>query len=513
MDLHLSETYLLFPVKNDTQPADFCRVSVAVSGTVVREFDIALSETPAWFAHLDVREWAGETATIEAVGVELKPAIQRLITPSSALWQEESIYSEPLRPQLHFSSRRGWLNDPNGLVYADGEYHLFYQHNPYGWGWGNMHWGHAVSADLVHWRELPIVLYPPRYGDMAFSGGAVLDNDNTSGWRAGDGSLIVGSFTSTARGECMIYSNDGGRSFTEYDANPVIRHAGRDPRPLWYAAGGTWVMALYDEEGGERKITFHSSPNLKEWTYHSSIPGFYECPDLFELPCGDKSYWVLTGASSDYMVGHFDGKVFEPLTPMLKGHLGKGFYAAQTYTNDPKGRVVQIGWFQADSPGMPFNQAMSLPLTLSLCETADGPRLAWTPVDELAVLRDGSDQSAELASFASELVELRAEFGAVDVAFTVRGATISYEAATQELVVNGHRAPAPLVEGKQRITVYVDRTTLEVFASNGLTFVPMPYIAPAGDRSVSVSGGPVDDLQVYRLRSCWAELGCPSVTR
>ena len=152
---------------------------------------------------------------------------------------------------------------------------------------------------------------------------------------------------------------------------------------------------MYDEFEKERYIAFYTSPDLKTWTFQSRIAGFFECPDLFELPLGDKKFWVLTAASSDYMIGQFDGKRFTPETGRLKGHLGGGFYAAQTFSHEPQGRVVRIGWLQTATPGMPFNQAMSLPIELRLRATTAGPRLTWTPVKELETLRDGSDQSGD----------------------------------------------------------------------------------------------------------------------
>jgi sucrose-6-phosphate hydrolase SacC (GH32 family) len=270
-------------------------------------------------------------------------------------------------------------------------------------------------------------------------------------------------------------------------------------------------MAVYDEVEKEKCIAFYTSPDLKTWTFQSRIAGFYECPDIFELPLEEwhghpahesaRTYgqdgratrrWVLTAANSDYMVGQFDGKKFTPETPKLKGHLGKGFYAAQTFSGEPKGRVVQIGWLQVATPGMPFNQAMSLPLELKL----RGTQLTWTPVEELKSLRDGKATSGEL-------LEVRAELDA-DVTLSVRGATIRYDAAKQELNVNGHVAPAPLVDGKQRLIIYVDRNVLEVFASDGLTYVPLAFTPKPEDQSISITSGKAQALEAYKLKSCWS---------
>jgi len=522
-ELTIEKRYLHLPVKNNSGKRKNQHIAVLVDGAVVREFECNLSDAPDWFAHLDMTAWQGKKATVRVEKLAEDSKALDLVTQADTIWGADRLYKEPLRGQLHFSPRRGWNNDPNGMVFADGEYHLFFQHNPYGWAWGNMHWGHAVSPDMVHWTELPIALYPHKFGDGVFSGGALVDKDNSSGWKNSANSLIVASFTSTGRGQCIVYSNDRGRTFQEFDGNPVITHANRDPRPLWYAPAKHWVIAVYDEFEKGQNIAFYTSPDLKSWTFQSRIKGFYECPDLFELPVdGDaaKKKWVLTAASSDYMIGQFDGKQFIPETPKLKGNLGRGFYAAQTFSNEPKGRVVQIGWLQTGTPGMPFNQAMSLPLELKLRNTQEGPRLTWTPVTELESLRGTAFRHGALTlnladanpleNVMAELLEVRADFapgGATEVAFTVRGVPVVYFTEKMELSVNGLRVPAPLVSGHQKIVVYADRTALEVFASDGLVYVPMPVAPKADNCSVQVTakGGAVEfeRLDAYGLKSIW----------
>ena len=520
-DIVIAQPLLHFPVKNGTKKR---AVQVLVDGKVERFFDIELADAkPDWWAPLEVKPWLGKTVTVLVDKLPAKSAALGLIEQNEGLKDSGNLYREALRSQLHFSPKRGWNNDPNGMVYADGEYHLFFQLNPYGWSWGNMHWGHAVSSDMVHWKELPIAIYPHQTNDWVFSGGAVVDNDNTSGWKSGPNSLIVASYTSTGRGQCMVYSNDRGRTFREFEGNPAITkatHASRDPRPFWYAPGKHWVIAVFDDFENQRNIAFHTSPDLKKWTFQSRINGFYECPDLFELPLGGKKHWVLTAASSEYMIGQFDGKTFTPKTAKLKGHLGRGFYAAQTFSNEPQGRTVQMGWFQVATPGMPFNQAMSLPLELKLRATPEGPRLTWTPVKELESLRSRTFRSGAftlrpgdanpLEKASSELLELRADFepGADgEVAFSVRDVPIAYNAGTKELSVNGVQIPAPMSNGRQNIVVYADRTALEIFASDGLVYVPMPIILKPEKRSIqaAVKHGSVkfNTLDAYELKSTW----------
>ncbi len=520
---------LLFPVKDGAPKR---RVQVLVDGVPRRCFDIELADhEPDWWAPLDIAAWRGHRIQVRADRLPEGSRALDGLAQSDELRGSEGLYREDARAQFHFSARRGWLNDPNGLVFDGHDYHLFFQHNPYGWSWGNMHWGHAVSPDLVHWRELPIALYPHAEGDDAYSGSAVMDLANTAGWKAGAEDVMVAAYTSTGRGECIVYSNDRGRTWTEFEGNPVVRHSGRDPRLLWHAPTQKWVMAVYDEDASlpeaERQgIAFYTSPDLKSWTRQSRIAGFYECPDLFELPLDGnptQPRWVLSGASSEYSIGLFDGRAFTPQTPRLPGHLGRGFYAAQTFSNEPHHRVIQIGWLQLDTPRQPFNQAMSLPLQLALRSTPHGPRLAWQPAPELESLRLKTlhtpaqtlspGEPNPLAKLSGELLEVRLDFepGArSEVSLTIRGIAIRYLCATQELWVNEQRVQAPLAPlsgGRQKIIAFVDRAGVEVFASDGLAYVPMPIVANPHDRSLelAVSGDPIRlrALDAYELSSSW----------
>ena len=501
---------LHFPVKNK---GPIRRVRVTAGDETVAEFTIELAEgTPDWWAPLDVSRFRGKTLRIQADRAPEEWKALDAITADDCVKGTESLYTEKLRPQLHFSPSRGWNNDPNGLAYADGEWHLFFQHNPYGVEWGNMHWGHAVSKDLVHWEELPIALTPRKFGDWAFSGSAVVDRDNTSGWKKGDNALLVAAYTSTGRGECIVYSTDRGRTWTEYDGNPVVRHTGRDPRLLWHAPSKRWVMAVYDETDRKRWIAFYTSPDLKAWTYRSRIEGFYECPDLFQLSLdGDpkKSKWILTAASSDYMVGSFDGEKFTPETKMIKGHRGRGFYAAQTFSNAPDGRVIQIGWLQAPSPGMSFNQCMSIPLELGLKSTPDGPRLTWAPVKELETLRVKSNPGAAPTKNESGMpLEVRVEIvpsESARVVLTVRGVDVEYDTKKGELNVAGHAVSVALRDGKLKFQLFVDRTVVELFAADGLVYAPVPVIPKSDDTTVSFRGGSAEigRLSLDGFRSIW----------
>lgn len=525
--------FLQIPIKNGAAKRV---VTLLVDGEVVVRNDIELADGAAdWWAPMEISAWKGRSlalvvdklpedsaalASIKATDTFLGPGVP------------DSLYAEALRGQFHFSPRRGWNNDPNGLVFFAGEYHLFFQHNPYGWGWGNMHWGHAVSRDLVHWEELGDTLAPDATGPM-FSGSAVVDWKNTSGFGTEGKPALVLLYTAFGNPavQSLAHSTDG-RTFTKYEGNPVVAQftpGNRDPKVFGHEPTQQWVMTLYVEEKAPNgqaahTIRFLTSPDLKTWTSQSTTEGFFECPDFFELPVdGDAANkkWVLIGASSEYQVGSFDGKAFTPESPKLPGHRGRGFYAAQSFSDIPAsdGRRILVGWFQAETRGMPFNQSMTVPLELRLVSTAEGPRMTFTPVEELTSLRTASQRipldvlepaaANPLAGIAAELVEIRAEFepGGADVAFTVRGVDVVWESKTEEIVVNGHRAAAPLQEGRQKLVILADRTGLEVFASGGLTYVPMPVNLRADDlvSAVRAIGGSArfHSLEIHELGSAW----------
>ena len=335
-------------------------------------------------------------------------------------------YDQRFRPQYHFSPEIYWMNDPNGLVYYEGQYHLFFQHNPQGIEWGNISWGHAVSDDLYHWEQLPVALRPGELG-MAWSGSAVVDNRDSSGFfgRGNDG--LVAFYTNAEdtnedregfeeQRQSLAYSEDG-RTWTEHDGNPVIADPGiqdfRDPKVIWHEESGKWVLVLVAGE----KVMFYGSRNLRDWTKLSEFGegqgahgGVWETPDLFELPVdGDpeERRWVLTlginpgfvegGSGEQYFVGEFDGETFTNSNPpetVLWADYGKDFYAAQSWSNLPSrdGRVW-IGWmnnwqYAQDIPTFPWRSAMSVPRQLTLTEMPGGEiRLAQAPADQIQELR------------------------------------------------------------------------------------------------------------------------------
>lgn len=333
---------------------------------------------------------------------------------------EARAYDEPHRPQFHFSPPANWMNDPNGLVYFDGEYHLFYQYHPESTVWGPMHWGHAVSRDLMRWEHLPVALAPDEKGYI-FSGSAVVDWKNTSGLGDGKAPPLVAIFTyhdmakekagiDDEESQAIAYSHDKGRTWTKFAGNPVLPNPGgvndfRDPKVFWHELSARWVMALAMGE----EIGFYSSPDLKAWTALSRFGegvgahgGVWECPDLFPLTVAEtgETKWVLLvslnpggpqgGSATQYFIGDFDGTAFAPDKDFTEPQWidwGADNYAGVTWSDAPDGRRIFIGWmsnwkYATKVPTAPWRSAMTLPRELSLARTHEGFRLRSAPVRE-----------------------------------------------------------------------------------------------------------------------------------
>ena len=532
-DLTVTQRYLNLPVKNGAPKR---RVSLIADGKRVREFEIELADAaPDWWAFLDLASFRGRQVTLRVDQVRADSAGLKSIAQSDQIQGAGNLYREALRPQFHFSSRRGWNNDPNGLVFYRGEYHLFYQHNPYGWSWGNMHWGHAVSRDLVHWRELGEAIYPDTLGTI-FSGSAVVDVNNTTGFQRGPEKPIVCLYTAAggtspeSQGQPftqgLAYSTDRGRTFTQYENNPVLPHVvgdNRDPKVLWYAPEKKWIMALY-LEGSDYALL--RSPDLKRWQPMSrvSLPGTSECPEFFEIAVdGDRrnTRWIFYGGNGRYLIGRFDGTTFTPESGPLPLNFGNCFYASQTYNNLPArdGRRILIPWGQVNLPGMPFNQMMGLPVELTLRTTDEGLRLFANPVREIKSLRAQSRSlrpqslapgANPLAGVNGELFDITADIAlgdAAEVGLNLRGVSVSYDVRKEELACQGKKAPLKTVGGRVHLRLLLDRASLDIFGNDGRLYMPMGVIVPSDNRALAVyaKGGTakIHSLAVYRLRSAW----------
>ena len=411
--INTNQRYLLLPVE-EVMPD--VRVSMIVNNKEVNVADVRLAVNRVdYFVPLDLSDYAGKNILLKFKLGSNDPIRGKL----SAVCCKEMKLSdtfdtgnrEKFRPTYHFSPLYGWMNDPNGMVYKDGEYHLFYQHNPYGSQWGNMHWGHAISKDLINWEHRPDAITPDALGTI-FSGSAVVDTDNTAGFGAG---AIVAIYTqnSDRQVQSIAYSTDNGRSFTKYENNPVLTSDARDfrdPKVFWHKETQRWIMLL--AVGQEMQI--FSSSNLKDWAFESSFGegqgahgGVWECPDLFELPVDgtNEKKWVLLcnlnpggpfgGSATQYFVGTFNGKEFVNESPSKTKWMdwGKDHYATVTWSDAPDNRRIAIAWmsnwqYANDVPTSQYRSPNSVPRDLSLF-TVDGETyLQSAPSPELLKLRD-----------------------------------------------------------------------------------------------------------------------------
>lgn len=551
VDITLKKNYLNFPVSYDEQ--DGVGIELVVDGEVIRTFNIFLPDTdPDFWVFLDISDLKGEKAVLRTNEGEDKKGLN-LIYQSDERKYLDDVYSEKHRPQLHFSSQRGWINDPNGLVYYKGEYHLFFQHNPYGYYWGNMHWGHAVSKDLVHWEQLPEAIYQHELGGI-FSGSAVVDSANTSGFKNGDNDVLVALYTSFFDAgddvepcQNIAYSNDKGRTWIEYEGNPIIGNRTpivgtynvRDPRVFWHDETNKWVMVLYERIGH----SIFTSDNLKEWEYESHIETFWECPELFELSVDgdpDNKKWVMYGINGDYLLGDFDGKKFIPKKGMYNYIQGK-FLAAQTFNNIPQedGRRIQVGyveipgWVDIPSSNPSYNGLMSFPTELTLRTTADGVRMFNEPVKEIENLYKRQHRwndltvkqaNKEIKDIDAELLHVKCKIDNINaIGYSIKfGEDVLYYCLKKNLFyynrdVEGAEPfytkyfPA-LGDSSTYYEFIVDRTSIEIFVDHGRFTMVLPRKLESeggrlefleGDGGQEISDIKISELEINELNSIW----------
>ena len=416
VDYQIQSSYLLIPVE-EKAPEVKIKVSAPNSTTAVPyDVRLALNQIDYWVP-VDVKKWKGQKVTITYLDVK---ASTLGVNEAKQSDRFDFKYDETYRPQFHFSPEHGWMNDPNGMVYLDGEYHLFYQYNPYGCIWGNMHWGHAVSTDLTSWTYLPTALAPDSLGAI-FSGSAVIDVNNTAGFGK---NAMVAIYTSAGKvqAQSIAYSTDKGRTFTKYAKNPVLPNPGitdfRDPKVSWNEAANQWVMALATKQ----TVTFFGSPNLKDWTKLSefgegigSHAAVWECPDLFPMTYDGKTKWVLIvslnpggpngGSATQYFIGNFDGKTFKPdaLPYPLWLDYGRDNYAGVTFNNIPKtdGRTIFMGWmsnwdYANQVPTLNFRSATTSPRELAIVHNGQHLIVSSNPVKEMNSLKNRISEMPDL---------------------------------------------------------------------------------------------------------------------
>lgn len=530
--LTINGSHLIVPVANNPKGVKPLLLGIYDGEKMVQSFSVSLPQTndAFWLAAYPLDHFGLQGKSIKLAVVDgrrvpesVSAGFEMIKVGSATDALSATDYAPPYRNQFHASTRRGWNNDPNGLVFAGGKYHLYYQYNPFGIQWGNMHWGHLESTDLVHWEEKTIALYQRTVGDMAFSGAGFVDFNNSAG--LGKDTQFA-AFTSTGRGgECVVYSKDGGLTFSELPENPVVKHPGRDPKILWYQPEQKWVMVVYDETRcpevlavppanekmpTNRCLAFYESKNLHQWTRVGAFTdadrgAVFECPDMFQLPVAGKpgeSRWIIQAAQNRYFIGQFDGKTFHKESGPHGTQHG-AFYAAETVSDTPDGRRIQIGWALTDTylqkfPDQMVNMAFTLPHELTLRETAAGLRIFYSPVKELeqlrgATLAEGKDltpaQASELLQKCNgELSEALIEFA---------------DAGPKQLVINGINASF----SGRAARIFTDRTLNEVYADDGSSYEirkrPSQNFDSTETRLTAGEDTIIRSLKIFRLKSIW----------
>ena len=532
---------LLFPVAKNGTGRNV--VVTNEDGVKLHALTAALAmkkEEAAWWGYLEVDDSIGKTVTV-SVDQKVGGSLLEMIECADEPRMLQPKYDEPLRPQFHFSQLTGWNNDPNGMFWYDGYYHLFWQCNPLGTSWGNMYWGHAKSPDLVHWTEMkrgvrsgPGKATPdnPRHPSMAvgacFSGGGNVDIHNTAGWGSGEKGVPFLLVSDMSRGQSIAYSVDGGETFKFYEKNPVFTLDGNDAKPVWYAPGKHWVAVVFDKTKGiGENIAFWTSKNLKEWEHQSNLPGFHECPELFELPVDgnpNNKKWVVSGAKMDYLIGSFDGKKFTPDSEEKRTLLTmERVYAGQCFSNAPGGRAIYTAWAKVEMGNAPFNQGFAIPMELTL-KTVKGGKICLfaNPVKEIETLREAAVvnvKNVELnganASLSKDLpgqlydvcVTLQKKGNPKGAVLAIGGTSVAYNFEAETCAGK----PAPTTDGKVSIRILIDRPTAEIFSAEGYSYdlikradggknvekITVTADAPQG------GGVVVESLNVYPMKSIW----------
>ena len=544
--IKMSSGTINIPIKENAPRYYF---EIYADSGLIRAFDasIALTDDIDFWVKHDMYEWYGEEVKVRTYQYfENEPQILKNLIITDNIVESDNLYNENLRPQFHFTAKRGWLNDPNGLVFHEGEYHLFYQANPYGNDHGrndyNKTWGHAVSEDLIHWEELPAAINPDHLGSI-YSGSSVIDPYNSTGFGSKQNPAIVALYTSAGTRnrwslgkpftQSVAYSLDNGRTFTKYDGNPVLGNIGyinRDPKAFWYEAGQHWVILLYLDHGA---FVFFTSENLKEWKRQSTleiedlgiseVAKFEDCPELFELPIDgnlENTKWVLYAGSGDYVLGDFDGKKFIPEMGLLKYNHGDCFYASQTFNNVPveDGRRIQMAWGTVDFPEMPFNQMMTFPVSLTLRNTTNGVRMFANPVNEIEKLYDSIKSYVDIHSQPGEDLLEGFNNGAYDISMSVSSCSkgnIVFEANGREINFNLYRQiitsgdleiDYQSRDAEMNIRLLVDKKSIEVYLNDGEIYIPLKIDGKIESESVSLTSDTplrIQELKVRILRSIW----------
>jgi fructan beta-fructosidase len=530
-EFKIARNYISFLISGGDYEHDTC-VNLLINGKIVKSAVGWRSDRlvpTSW----DVSQFRGQKAQVQIVdeasgdwGHINVDHIVQTDRPERLPVVTGPLYQETLRPQFHFTARQwtmdrlnpgpkeeGWLNDLNGLIYYDGEYHLFAQR------WWKC-WIHAVSPDLVHWTELPPAFWEEQSETGDQSGTCVVDYNNTSGLSPDRSNPPMVAFwtRNDNRTHCICYSLDHGRTWKHYEKNPILVYPERDPKVFWYAPSNHWVMMMY----GNNQYHIFTSTNLLSWKdERHPVPNSFECPDFFELPVDgnrDNMKWVMIQGNGNYSIGSFNGVEFKEETARYACDIGPTFYATQTWGNTETGdgRRIQAAWMRDSTfPEMPFNQQVSFPCELTLRSTPNGPRIFREPIKEIALLHNGQDSWTNHMLNANDVLPLepsgrlfhiRAEVTippGARLIFNIRGVPVILTSKT----VESGTSPASVFDQIKTVEILVDRTSIETFVNQGEISATRFVLPHENGLSVKAEGGSVTIrvLTVYQLNSAWKD--------
>jgi fructan beta-fructosidase len=455
---------------------------------------------------------------------------------------DKKYYDELYRPQYHFTPEKNEMAEPNGLVFYDGEYHLFYQYKPDSTLKGFTQWGHAVSKDLIRWEHLPVLILGDENSGkndncIPNTGCAVVDDKNLTGLQEGNEKTMLIFYTGLQCGEHLAYSNDRGRSWKKYKNNPLIpfdKDSVSGPNVFYHQSSGKWVMTLYRRPDGvmaKQGISIYNSDDLIHWQFQSHKEGFISSAELFQLPLdGNDSTkkWVLSGINGSYMVGDFDGKTFTAETVLKRLDAGKNFYASRTWSNVPGGRLIQIAWMKGGKyPGMPFKGQMTFPCELSLRTVKSAPAICRKPIEAISSLyeKDFKKKGKNIIPGIKGNLTGTIKGGTFHIigkfdpktsdnfGFIIRngkkstGEMLKYTQAKKVIECLDRQALVEPKNGKVNLEILVDRSSIEIFANDGEVVLSSCFNPEADndDLVLWTQGGElfVDDLEIYQIRSVW----------
>ena len=516
MKITVKKNYLIFPVNSLTANK---KLTFNHGDKTLYSLDIKIDYfNPNFYAYTDVSRFIGQT-----LDISVDPQIKLDFRIADEM-DIDNLYSEPLRPQIHFTTKNGWLNDPNGLIYLDGTYHMFYQYNPAEDHWGNMHWGHATSTDLIHWKEEKIALFPDDRGTM-FSGSAILDEKNLLGKNTDNQKAALLYYTTTSPfSQCLSYSIDGFQKIENYSGNPVIANIegeNRDPKVIFCDELDCYILALYLRND---IYCIFKSNDLVNWVelQRLRLPGDNECPDIFPLTDRDGNRkWVFSGAHGRYLVGKFENGKFEPEQEAISQHYGNSAYAAQTFSNLPDGRIVQIAWDRWNLPSYGFNGQMGIPVELSLSLYENTYYLEARPVKEIEALYNSFEYYENIRT--SHDIDFRVQLGDTAYIFKINGLTnvcgvtemqifgrtIQFDFNKNEIATGKNCAPISLTASNGEITIIVDKCSIEIFADDGKIYMScidedtfcdrdMPYLVIKSENETVIK-----NMEIHSLKSIW----------